>query len=474
MGEFVLSVKVRNCPGVLARISDLFAVRGANIDTVSAGRARGQGVSRLRIKAILDEEGLERISDSLQQLPDVLEFAAVRSRSRRIAYWAAAYGLFSAVMGLNLVSPIYALYKEMWQLTPGMMSVAFAAYAIAVIPSIVAAGQLSVRGGFRRLLVPGILIAMLATLCLLFANGYPMLVIARLLQGISVGIFNGVTVSALTQLHPKQNRRQAAMVGAIAVTAGNALGPLLAGVLAQYAPNPGQLPYLVHFLLLVPGLVVLLGSRADLPRQAASRLHFPRLPPEGRGAFGLAALSSFIAWGIASLYGSTIPMYLKEWVGYSSYLLSGLIVALLLIVAAAAQFGSARWPLRKMGLFGTLLIGFGLVGLVLTVHTGSILWLCVSIACVGLGYGPLYAGSLTLVNEMTPDAWRADVLSLFYVGTYLGVAIPVIGLGLLTQWLGLQRAFDVFAVFFTLLLLLGGRGWRRLGRSRQEHDAPRT
>ncbi|MCK6077858.1 MFS transporter [Paenibacillus silvae] len=462
MRECVLSVTVSNHPGVLARISNLFASLGINIDNIATVRSRDRHVSRVRIQAELDDEGVERISYSLQQLPDVIRLDKVRTRSKRFSYWSAAYGLFIAVMGLNLVSPIYAIYKQQWHLTPGMLSIAFAAYAIALIPTIIITGQLLSGGGFRRFLVPGLIIAMAGTLCLFFATSYPMLVIARVLQGISVGIFNGVTVAALTQLHPRQDRRQAAMVGAIAVTAGNALGPMMGGILAQYAPYPAQLPYVVHLLLMIPGLLCLISSRAELSgRTSGYRLHMPTLPRSGTKTFSVAVLSSFVAWGITSLYGSTIPMYLNEWIGQTSYVLSGLIVAIVLIIAALAQFRSARWKLRSMGLFGTLLIGAGLLLLVVTVHTGSMICLCASIVCVGMGYGPLYAASLALVNETTSDECRADVLSLFYVGTYLGVVLPAVGLGLMTQWFGLQRAFDCFAVLFVVLILTGLRGWSR-------------
>lgn len=149
MRECVLSVTVSNHPGVLARISNLFASLGINIDNIATVRSRDRHVSRVRIQAELDDEGVERISYSLQQLPDVIRLDKVRTRSKRFSYWSAAYGLFIAVMGLNLVSPIYAIYKQQWHLTPGMLSIAFAAYAIALIPTIIITGQLLSGGGFQ-------------------------------------------------------------------------------------------------------------------------------------------------------------------------------------------------------------------------------------------------------------------------------------------------------------------------------------
>ncbi|GGD96284.1 MFS transporter [Paenibacillus nasutitermitis] len=471
MGAFVLSVTVHNRPGVLARISELFAIVDANIDRMSAGRTKNRAMSRLRIEAMLDDRLLPQLTGALQQLDDVLQIKTAQSRSGSFAYWTAAYGLFIAVMGLNLVTPLYALYKLQWGLTPGMLSLAFAAYAMAVIPSIIVFGQLSDRGGLRGMLVPGMLVALAGSLCLALAGGFPMLVVARVLQGLSVGIFNGVTVAALTKLHPAQDRRRAAMLGAIAVTAGNAIGPMLAGLLAQFAPMPTLLPYVVHMLLIVPGLIALLVVRADIPPVAGtnSRLHWPKLPQSIRKWFFVAALSSFISWGITSLFASIIPMYLEQWIGKTGFVLSGFIVAMVLTLSAISQLLSRKWPLRRMGIFGSLLIGSGLLSLLLTIHTGSILLLTAAILLVGFGYGPLYAGSLALVNEIAPDRSRGDVLSFFYGCTYFGVVCPALGLGIMTQLLGLSVAFNWFALILGGLLAVSLTGWIRMkGESRKE------
>jgi hypothetical protein len=54
-------------------------------------------------------------------------------------------------------------------------------------------------------------------------------------------------------------------------------------------------------------------------------------------------------------------------------------------------------------------------------------------------------GSLALVNLTAPPSGRGAVLAHFYVVMYLGVGLPVIGVGFLSTWIGLYGAIAVFA-----------------------------
>jgi len=49
----------------------------------------------------------------------------------------------------------------------------------------------------------------------------------------------------------------------------------------------------------------------------------------------------------------------------------------------------------------------------------------------GTGQGLVFLGGLAAINQAVPEGRRADVLSSFYVVIYLGVGVPVIGVGFL-------------------------------------------
>ncbi len=67
-----LAVLVENQPGVLARVSGLFARRGFNIDSLAVGETDDPGVSRMTIVVRLDDRPLEQVTKQLHKLINVL------------------------------------------------------------------------------------------------------------------------------------------------------------------------------------------------------------------------------------------------------------------------------------------------------------------------------------------------------------------------------------------------------------------
>lgn len=75
MSSHILSVLVENKPGVLARVSGLFARRGFNIDSLAVGATEDQSVSRMTIVCSADGKPLEQITKQLHKLINVLRIA---------------------------------------------------------------------------------------------------------------------------------------------------------------------------------------------------------------------------------------------------------------------------------------------------------------------------------------------------------------------------------------------------------------
>lgn len=69
----MLSVLVRNHPGVLSHISGLFTRRGYNIESIAAGVTEDPGVTRITIVASGDEDILEQVAKQLRKLVDVIK-----------------------------------------------------------------------------------------------------------------------------------------------------------------------------------------------------------------------------------------------------------------------------------------------------------------------------------------------------------------------------------------------------------------
>jgi len=71
--KHTISVLVENKPGVLARVSGLFARRGFNIESLAVGTTENESVSRMTIVASGDDNVLEQITKQLYKLIDVIK-----------------------------------------------------------------------------------------------------------------------------------------------------------------------------------------------------------------------------------------------------------------------------------------------------------------------------------------------------------------------------------------------------------------
>ena len=72
MSLHTVSVQLENKPGALARISQLFARRGYNIQSLAVGPTEREGISRLTLRVDCEEGSLEQIEKQMHKLVNVL------------------------------------------------------------------------------------------------------------------------------------------------------------------------------------------------------------------------------------------------------------------------------------------------------------------------------------------------------------------------------------------------------------------
>ncbi len=71
--KHTLSVLVENKPGVLARVAELFARRGFNIDSLAVGTTERPDISRMTIVVDVEGKSLEQVRKQLHKLINVIE-----------------------------------------------------------------------------------------------------------------------------------------------------------------------------------------------------------------------------------------------------------------------------------------------------------------------------------------------------------------------------------------------------------------
>ncbi|MCX5345978.1 MFS transporter [Streptomyces atratus] len=368
----------------------------------------------------------------------------------RWRFWAAAYALLILLTGTNLPTPLYRGYEARFGFSSLVVTLIFAAYVVALIPSLLVAGPLSDAIGRRKVLLPAVALAALGSVVFALAADTGWLFAARILQGLALGAASGPLTAALAELEPAGNRRKAALVSTVASVGGLGLGPMLAGLLAQYAPAPHVLPFAVEIVLLVPAAAVIISLPAT--RSVARwRPRRPEIPATMRAVFATSGTASFLAFAVIGLFLTLIPTYVATLSGSKNLLLGGAAVALMLACSVIAQLVGYGRPARTLELIGLPLLATGLVLLALAGGLSSLTLLLVATVVAGIGQGLVFLGGLTAVNQAAAADRHADVLSSFYVIIYLGVGLPVVGVGFLTTVAGLLTAVQYFAGVVALL-----------------------
>lgn len=379
--------------------------------------------------------------------------------SGRIAYWLVGCALLLLMAGTNLPSPIYGLYQQELGFSAGVLTLIFAGYVLGLIPSLLIFGSASDAFGRRRVALAGLAVAVVGALLFLPAYGPAWLFLARTVQGVAVGITSGAATAALTELHPNGDRKVAALVATVAVAGGGALGPLMGGLLAQYAPSPLVLPYLAYVVLFVPAIVALWAAMPETvtAEEGAGQSWKPRRPeiPAGiRGPFAVGASACFAGWSVGGLFVALVPTYAVDLLDIRNLAFQGSVVFAMLGSAAVAQVLLSKMPLHRAMISGSVALIAGLSALVVAVPAQSVWWLLLGAILNGVGLGLTFKGGLGYVGEVAPPENRAEVLSACYVAVYLGVGVPVMGVGFAAGAFGLFASVAVFAAVISALSLL--------------------
>ena len=375
------------------------------------------------------------------------------ARPPRWKFWAVAYTMLILLTGTNLATPLYHGYAERFGFSPLMLTLIFAAYVAALIPSLLVAGPLADAAGGRAVLVPAIALAALGSLAFALAQGTAWLFAARVLQGIAVG-------TAFGRPDRRADRARTAgppSPGSVGVhrgvhgrawpgtCAGRPDGPVRAGA-ASPAVRRGDRPARARRS----------GDRGGARAAPGTVLTHPVAPPPAqvpahmRGVFAASAVPAFLAFAVIGLFLTLIPTYVAALARSGNLLLAGAAVALMLACSIGAQFAGYGRPARALQRPRAATAGrrpgaarLDPRGLIPAAAPGL------------LRYrrswpGPCLPGRPDRGDQYAPPERRTEVLSTFYMVIYLGVGVPVIGVGFLANVIGLLPAVQWFAAVAAL------------------------
>src|SRR6266699_1073351 len=384
---------------------------------------------------------------------------------RRGAFWLVALILAATMLGTTLPTPLYVIYQAQWHFSAAIVTVTFAVYAAGVLAALLLAGRSSDQAGRKPVLAVALGASALSTVVFILAPDVGALIAARIVSGLSAGLMTGTATATLTELVPASASRRASLVATAANMGGLGLGPLVAGLLAQYAPGPTTLVFEVYlavlaaaglFLFLVPETV----SSRHRPTLRLAGLGIPEL---GRGEFVAAGVAAFSAFSVLGLFSALAPTFLGGVLHESSHGVQGAVVFLLMAVGTVTQLLLARFSSRRVVLAGLGLFLAALALIVAALSQAAMALFLAGTVVGGVAVGAVFLGSLATANRLAPPGRRGQVVSAYFVLCYCGLIIPVVGVGVASEFIGDFRAVLAFSILLAALCLFALAGiWRAL------------
>ena len=331
-----------------------------NLTITDARRQRSMAMASPHAPSKIPDSGWDdRFDEALAAEPS-------RRATRRIAFWLLAFVFAATMLGTTLPTPLYDIYQAQWHFSAATVTLIFAVYAAAVLATLLLAGRSSDQAGRKPVLAAALGLSALSTVAFIFAPNEGVLLVGRVLSGLSAGLMTGTATATLTELVPASAGRRSSLAATAANMGGLGLGPLIAGLFAQYAPHPTTLVFEVYLAVLAAaGLCLLFVPETVSPRRRPT-LRFAGLgiPERGRGQFIAAAVAAFAAFALLGLFSSLVPGFIGGVLHQDSHAVQGAVVFGMFAVGTVTQVALSRFSSRRVVLAG---LGLFLAALALIV-----------------------------------------------------------------------------------------------------------
>jgi MFS family permease len=371
---------------------------------------------------------------------------------------AVAWMIAALFAGSTILTPLYVVYKQQFGFSQITLTLIYAVYIVGNLIALFLFGRLSDEIGRRRPALVAMTIVIVSALCFLFARGTVALYVGRILSGLAICIGAGTGTAWLAELIADENKSRPTVIATSANFAGLGVGALIAGVLAQFAPFPLRLTFVIYLVALaaVTALVRITHETVAQPAHGGHLPTRPRLsvPREIRAQFVAPAITGFGAMALVGFYAAVSPSILAEQLHETSHAIAGALFFELAMVVAGTIVVLQNFSSRAATLCALALM-LPSVALVVWAQTaGSLAILVIATALCGVAAGLGYRGSLQVVNQIAPADRRAEVVSSYFVCGFCGNALPVIGIGVIATLASATEASIAFAVMISVFALV--------------------
>jgi MFS family permease len=353
----------------------------------------------------------------------------------------------------SAVTPLYHLYQASMQITPLWITIVFASYVASLLGALLTVGGLSDYVGRRPVILAALLLNAAAMILFSEARDVGQLILARIVQGLCVGI--GTTAMGAAILDT--NRARGPLLNSITAFLGMTAGSLGAAALITFAPDPLHTVYEVLLgwtALMIVLLYVMPESSTRKTGALASLRPHVRVPPQSRAILARLTPANVAAWALGGLYLSLMPTVVATAMGVATPWVGGVVVATLMLSGAIAIVTFRDWPARRLIVMSTSTLGLGVAVSMIGMEQQQVAALLAGTVIAGAGFGSTFSGTLRTLLPTAEPHQRAGLLSAFYLQSYLAFALPAVLAGLSVPRIGLSTTAYIYGAVIILLAFI--------------------
>jgi MFS transporter, DHA2 family, multidrug resistance protein len=397
--------------------------------------------------------------------------------ARGLAIVALALGVAMAALDTAIANTALPAMSAQLHATPADSVWIVNAYQLAMVATLLPMAALSETVGYRRVYVSGMVLFTIASLACALAWSLPVLIAARLFQGLGASAVMSVNTALIRAIYPKRLHGQGFGNNALVVAVAFAVGPSLASIILatsswEWLFGINVVPGILTFFLaqkVLPethkashrfdrvaglfnvaafGMAILalgdaahrVGLRTLLPEIAVALVFFflllrrqrghpaPLLPVDllGRPLFALSTVTAVCTFAAQALAFVALPFYFETTLGRSpietGFLMTPWAV-LVGIMAPVAGRLSDRYSSGLLGGIGLAILSFGLVTLMRLPHGATAFDICWRMAVCGVGFGFFQAPNVKAIMGSAPPQRSGSASGIVATARLSGQAI---------------------------------------------------
>jgi predicted MFS family arabinose efflux permease len=324
---------------------------------------------------------------------------AAVGRRHGVAFWAVAFAFLVVMANATLPSPLYGLYRTRDDLSTLTVTVVYAVFACGAVVALLCERVVVARIGRRRTMLGGVATMMVAAAVIVAWKALPGLLVGRVITGVSVGLAAGTATTYLIELRlrddPNASVVRARTIGTSVNIGALGVGPLVAGVLAEWTSLPLTLPYVLFIGL---GALALVGLAAA-PETGTPDPH-AKASLAVAGIPGTAAVATIAAFSATGLFAGLSGIFLATTFDRPSHALAGATLFLVFLSGVVSQLATGKLGASRVLALGvtSMLAGLALLVTAVRLSTPS-LALFFGGALIGAGAGLVFKGTTGIVLE---------------------------------------------------------------------------